>query len=64
MGVYVKVVRVDETAKMESILNHYRVGLNNWDKTKVFNYNGVKIINYVIMCDADTYEAIKFAMKQ
>ena len=60
---FVKVVPVEDTAKMEKILNVYRVGLNDWDKTKVLNYRGVNLVVYTIMATSDIHEAIDFAMK-
>ena len=60
---FVKVVWVEDTTKMEKVLNMYRVGLNDWDRSKVFNYNGGRIVNYTIMCTKETYEAINSAME-
>lgn len=61
--VFVKVVWAEDTAKMEKTLNIYRVGLNDWDRTKVLNYNGRGIINYTIVCTQETYDAINQAME-
>lgn len=60
---FVKLVLVEDTAKMEKILNMYRVGLNDWDRSKVFNYKGSNLVNYTIMCTRETYDAIVSAMK-
>lgn len=45
-------------SRMESLLNALRIGLNDWDKSKVFEYNGARLINYTIVCTAETYETI------
>ena len=60
--IFVKLVWVNDAAKMEKILNMYRVGLNDWDKSKVFNYQGGDLVNYTIMCTRETYDAIETAM--
>ena len=60
---FVKIVRVGDIAKMEKILNIYRVGLNDWDKTKVFTYKDTDIVIYNIMCTREVFDAIKSAMK-
>lgn len=60
---FVKPVRTKDTAKMEKILNMYRVGLNDWDKSKVFNYRGVDLVVYTMVCTQDIHEAINAAMK-
>ena len=57
MGVY-----VEDTARFEKILNMYRIGLNDWDKTKVFDaYNG-KVVFYIIMCTEQEYNNIRNTM--
>lgn len=58
---FVKMVCVEDTAKMEKYLNRLQVGLHDWDKTKVFNYNGYNVVNYTIICTKeiiDTLDAI------
>ena len=51
---------VDERCvlQVESLLNRLRVGLNDWDKTKAFDYCGGRYVNYTIMCTSETYETI------
>lgn len=46
------------TAQIESLLNALRVGLNDWDKTKAFDYCGAKYVNYTIVCTDETYASI------
>lgn len=60
---HVHPVREKDIAKMEKMLNMCRVGLNDWDKTKVFNYRGVNIVIYTIICTEDIHDTIEQAMK-
>lgn len=53
-------VLVDErhTVRMESLLTNLRVGLNDWDKTRAFEYYGARYVSYTILCTEQTYETI------
>lgn len=51
---------VDErlTVRMESLLNNLRVSLNDWGKTKAFDYFGARYVSYTIVCTEETYNTI------
>lgn len=51
-----------EAEKLESLLNTYRVGLNDWDKSKVFDIQGYRLMVYTVVCEEDTFVAITQAM--
>ena len=61
--VFVNVVRVEDAARMEKILNVCRVSMNDWDRTKVFELNGVNFIIYNIVCEPEIHETINSAIK-
>ena len=53
----------DETVKMESLLNKFRVGLNEWDRTKTFLMeDGSKVVGYTIMCTEEVFVSINELM--
>lgn len=54
-GVYTILVGVAEFEKLEKNLNRFRIGLNDWDKTKIFNVSGCEVIHYTIICDEETF---------
>ena len=55
---YMLVVKTEGT-RMESLLNHFRVGLNDWDKTKTFQMeDGTELVGYTIMCTEETFVSI------
>lgn len=56
--VFTMLVLVDERERMEKVLNTYRIGLNEWDKTKVFNIQGTELINYTIVCESNVFDSI------
>lgn len=60
--VFTALVTVDERERMEKVLNTYRIGLNDWDKTKTFDVQGNKVINYTIICEEDTFNNIVSAI--
>ena len=56
--VYTMLVVAEDRERMEKVLNTYRVGLDEWDKTKIFELNGVKLINYTIVCENSVFNSI------
>lgn len=56
--VYTLLVVKESCAKVESILQRYRIGLNDWDKTKELRVCDGTMINYTIICEPTTYEDI------
>lgn len=56
--IYNVLVYESYTAKMESLLNGFRVGLNDWDRTRVFELQNERVVNYTIACDDETYQSI------
>lgn len=55
---YTLLTTVEHTTKLESLLNAFRVGLNNWDKSKVFEAQGCKYVNYTILTNDETFRAL------
>lgn len=43
---------------IESILNAFRIGLNDWDKSKVFEVQGCRMLTYTIVTDEETFNNI------
>ena len=60
---HIKAVATNMTTKMEKVLNTFRIGMNDWDKTKTFNTQGQDVVIYTILCEDDTFESIKEIMK-
>lgn len=56
--VYTMLVVAEDRERMEKVLNTYRIGLDEWDKTKIFDLNGVKLINYTIVCENSVFNSI------
>ena len=61
--IYVKPISPDKTEKLEKLLNQFRIGLNDWDRTKVLNYNGRELVVYTVVCEKDTWVSISNLMK-
>ena len=61
---YAILVREEQTANMESVLNKFRVGLNEWDRTRVLYSNGHGYVNYTIICTEDVFKSIKRMVKE
>lgn len=61
--IYNALVYENSTAAMESVLNRFRVGLNDWDRSKVFEIQNRRVVNYTIVCDEETYQDIVNMMK-
>lgn len=45
-------------SKMESLLNRFRVSLNDWGKTRAIENLGTKYVAYTILCTKETYDSI------
>lgn len=56
--VFTMLVVAEDRERMEKVLNTYRIGLDEWDKTKIFELNGVKLINYTIVCENSVFNSI------
>lgn len=56
--IYTLLVEAEETNRVESILNTFRIGLNDWDRSKVFEVPGAKFVNYTILCEEDQFTSI------
>ena len=56
--VYTMLVGENETTNMEKTLNSFRIGLNEWDRTKMFDVQGSRFVNYTIICSEDQFESI------
>ena len=55
---YCILVREDQTTTMEKALNRFRIGLNEWDRTRVLYSDGVGYVNYTIICTDKTFRSI------
>lgn len=56
--IFTILVAAEHTNRVESILNAFRIGLNDWDRTRVFELNGMRYVNYTIVCEQHQYTAI------
>lgn len=56
--IYTVLVVEDLTARMESLLNRFRVGMNEWDRSKTFEIHGGRVVNYTIVCTEETHDDI------
>lgn len=60
---YTMIVSVDNTAKLEKLFNAFRIDLRNWDRSKIFNVQGINVVNYTILCTKEEYESILDIMR-
>ena len=58
------VVQPYECQLMEKTLNTFRIGLNDWDRSKIFNVNGRDVVTYMVLCDEDTHTSIKNVIRE
>ena len=56
--IYTLLVVAEDTHRVESILNAFRIELNDWDKTKMFKVPGARLVNYTILCTEDQFKSI------
>lgn len=56
--IYTLLVAAEQTSRVESILNTLRIGLNDWDRSRVLELNGMNFVNYTIICEEHQYTAI------
>jgi hypothetical protein len=56
--VFTFLVAKNEAVKLEGLLNNFRIGLNDWDRSKVLDVQGEALVNYTIVCDDDTFNSI------
>lgn len=62
-GFYTILLSYEDCGRFESMLNMLRISLNDWDKTKTFDYNSTKIVNYTILCTEDVFNTISHQIK-
>ena len=60
--VFNMLVTVEEAVQLEKVLNTFRIGMNDWDKSKVFELRGYKLINYTLLCEEDLFVSITNVM--
>ena len=60
---YALLVREEQTDTMERTLNRFRIGLNDWDRTRVLYSNGVGHVNYTIICTEEEFKSIRHIVK-
>ena len=58
------VVKTKECQLTENLLNKFRISLNDWDRTKKFEYKGHELVVYNVICDEETYKTIKNLIKE
>jgi hypothetical protein len=60
------VVQPTECQLVENVLNKFRIGLNDWDRTKIFsNVRGHRdVVIYMVLCDEQTHESIKTIIRE
>ena len=56
--VYSILVDAANINRMDSVLNRFRIGLHNWDRSRVLMYQGREVVNYTVICTEDEYAAI------
>ena len=61
--VHVFVIKPEDCALMEKTLNMFRIGLNDWDKTKLLEVKGQNVHVYTVVCDEDVRLSIKNVIK-
>lgn len=60
--VFTMLVGVTETERMEKTLNTFRIGLNDWDRSKAFDIYGQQCVNYTIICSEEVFNGIIYVM--
>lgn len=56
--VYTILVSENETTRMEKTLNTFRIGLNDWDRSKTLEVQNVRVVNYTIVCSEELFASI------
>lgn len=56
--IYTLLVAAEESEKVEKLLNTFRIGLNEWDKTKTLEVHGHRLISYTIVCEEEVFVSI------
>ncbi len=57
-------VSENEIARMEHTLNSFRIGLNDWDKSKTFEFQDSRFVSYTIICNEDQFTSIVYVMNR
>lgn len=57
-NMYNMMVYINDAEKFEKALNRLRIGLNDWDKTRVMILNGERVVNYTVICEQSVCESI------
>lgn len=52
------------TTKLESLFNTFRVGLGNWDRSRIMTVNGINVVNYTVICTKEVYDNIIYYINQ
>ena len=55
---YTMLVWTNSMDRMEKLLGQFRIGLNEWDKTRAFDYQGGQVVSYTILCDESVFVSI------
>lgn len=56
--VYTMLISENETTLLEKTLNTFRIGLNDWDRSKTFELQNVRVVNYTIVCSEELFASI------
>jgi hypothetical protein len=62
--VFTFLLEVEETEMFEKTLNIYRIGLDEWDKSKVFVIGYIDVVNYTVICDDLTAKSLTQTINQ
>ena len=56
--IFTILVTTENTALFESILKAFYIGLNDWDRSKVFAMNDYTAVNYTVACTEEQFISI------
>lgn len=62
MNIFNRRIEVSDINKMEKLLNVFKVGLNNWNRSEAYSVNGKAYVNYTIRCSENTFVGIMSGM--
>lgn len=57
-------VEESQAVRFESLLNSFRISLENWDRTRALNVNGRRMVVYAVLCQKGTLDNILRYMQQ
>lgn len=63
-NVHVFVVKPGNCELIEKTFNMFRIGLNDWDKSKALEVDGKTVHVYTVVCDEETRNSIKNVIRE